>query len=73
MSFLYVLCHALNLSLQDRAREVKDASERVAREAARQQAEIAMNGVVKVQDRLVQALQTELEMVTVAREAAQVC
>ncbi|CAM9796433.1 unnamed protein product [Scytosiphon promiscuus] len=54
-----------------KAREVEITSERVVREAAQGKTESALKGVVNVQDRLLGALQSELEMTNRAREAAQ--
>ncbi|CAM9397484.1 unnamed protein product, partial [Laminaria digitata] len=56
---------------QAEARYAKLASDRDAQEAAQSKADGAMNGVVQVQDRLVRALQAELDMTNRAREATQ--
>lgn len=58
--------------MQAEARYAKLASDRDAQEAAQSKADGAMNGVVQVQDRLVRALQAELDMTNRAREATQV-
>lgn len=52
--------------------EAKAASECVARETAQHKADGVMKHVLRVQDRLVQALQTELSMINAAKDAAQV-
>lgn len=57
---------------QEKARQAEIASDRVARETAQSKTERAMEGVVNVQDRLIRALQNELETTDRAREAAQV-
>ncbi|CAM9971170.1 unnamed protein product [Ectocarpus fasciculatus] len=59
------------LLVKEKDREGEVASERLARETRQETADIAMKGVVKVQDRLIQALRTELEMTDRARRAAQ--
>ncbi|CAM9878450.1 unnamed protein product [Ectocarpus sp. 8 AP-2014] len=59
------------LLVKEKDREGEVASERLARETRQEKTDIAMNGVVKVQDRLIQALRTELEMTDRARRAAQ--
>eukprot|EP00903_Cladosiphon_okamuranus_P008779 g8410.t1 len=56
---------------ESKAREDKAASEIVAREDAQRKADSVMTQVLKVQDRLVKALQAELTMTNRAREAAQ--
>lgn len=58
---------------QDQDREAKVVSDQAARETAQFKTESALNGVAKVQDRLICALQTELDITNRAREAAQVC
>lgn len=53
-------------------RQEKAVSDRDVREAVQCKADSAMHGVVEVQDRLVRALQAELNMTNRAREATQV-
>lgn len=57
---------------KNKAREVMAASELATQEAAQQRADGAMKAVVKAQDRLIVALQTELGMISRARETAEV-
>lgn len=64
--------HSLAAVVQAEARHAKTASDRDAQKAAQFKADSAMNGVVKVQDRLIQALQAELDMTNRVREATQV-
>ncbi|CAN0291904.1 unnamed protein product, partial [Ectocarpus sp. 12 AP-2014] len=59
------------LLVKEKDREGEVASERSAQETRQEKADIAMKGVVTVQDRLIQALRTELEMTDRARRAAQ--
>ncbi|CAM9360362.1 unnamed protein product, partial [Ectocarpus sp. 4 AP-2014] len=59
------------LLVKEKDREGEVASERLAQETRQEKADIAMKGVVTVQDRLIQALRTELEMTDRARQAAQ--
>lgn len=64
--------HSLAAVVQAEARHAKTVSDRDAQEAAHSKADSAINGVVEVQDRLVRALQAELDMTNRAREATQV-
>lgn len=64
--------HSLAAVVQAEAHHAKTASDRDAQKAAQCKTDSAMNGVVKVQDRLIQALQAELDMTNRAREATQV-
>ncbi|CAB1111366.1 unnamed protein product [Ectocarpus sp. CCAP 1310/34] len=59
------------LLVKEKNREEEVASERLAQESRQEKADIAMKGVVTVQDRLIQALRTELELTDSARRAAQ--
>ena len=65
-------CVRIRNGPKDKAREVKAASELVARETAQQKADGVMKCVVKAQDRLIGALQAEVGMTNRAREAAEV-
>lgn len=58
--------------VQAQSRQDQAVSDRGAREAVQCKANSAMNGVVEAQDRLVRALQAELDMTNRAREATQV-
>ena len=68
----FTMSRAHKNNLQSEAREAKAVSESAAREAAQRKVESVMANVLKVQDRLVQALQAEVTTTNRAREAAQV-
>lgn len=72
ISLVEVDRHSLPTVVQAEERHAKAASDRDAQEAAQCKVDRAMNEAVKAQDRLVRALQTELDMTNRAREAAQV-
>lgn len=69
---VYCCPHCPERHWQEKDREGEVASERLARDTRQEKVDIAMKGVVTVQDRLIQALRTELEMTDRARRAAQV-